>query len=42
MTAVYKDMSNNTFPIGTVIISLDNYAWEFDLFVKNAQLQKPS
>ena len=25
---------NNTFPIGVVIKNIDNYIWEFDLFIK--------
>ena len=30
----YIDLSNNTFSIDTVIVSLFHYIWEFDLFIK--------
>ena len=30
----YIQFSNNTFPTFTVITNSNNYAWEFDLFIK--------
>ena len=27
-------ISNNTFPVATVIINSGNYIWEYDLFLK--------